>query len=71
MLNTQLDLSNNNLLSSFPVLECLGAVQPAPPAGKPVRSIQESLNLLANTCLDLVTNMAKLQSQVDVMDAEK
>ena len=72
VLNTQLDLSNNSLLSSSPILERLvGAVQPAPPADKPVRSIQESLNLFANTCLDLATNMAKLQSRVDVIDAEK
>ena len=46
-------------------------MQPAPPADKPVRSIQESLNLLANTCSDLASNMAKLQSRVDVIDAEK
>ena len=43
MLNTQLDLSSN-LLSSSPVLERVaGPVPPAPP----VRSIEESLNLLA------------------------
>ena len=49
----------------------LGCAACAPPVVKPVRSIQESLNLFTNTCSDLVSNMAKLQSRVDVIDAEK
>ena len=67
VLNTQLDLSSN-LLSSSAVLEQVeGPVPPAPP----VRTIEESLNLLANTCSDLVTNMSMLQRQIDVIDTEK
>ena len=44
-----------------------GVVPPAPP----VRTIEQSLYLLANTCSDLVMNMSLLQHQLDVLDAEQ
>ena len=67
VLNTKLELSSSNLLVSSPVLERVtGPVPPVPP----VRTIGESLNLLANTCSDLVTNMF-LQHKIDAIETEK
>ena len=44
-----------------------------PPAINPVpiRTTEESLNLLANTCSNLAAGMARLQSRDDVIDSEK
>ena len=53
---------SSNLLQSSPVLNTgAGGIPPAPP----VRTTQESLNLLINTCSDLVTNMSQLKRRMD------
>lgn len=52
---------SSNLLYSSPILNTgAGGIPPAPP----VRITQESLNMLINTCSDLVTNMSNLQKKM-------
>ena len=66
-LNTQLDMTGN-LLQSSPVLNTgADGIPPAPP----FRTTQESLNMLINTCSDLVTNMSNLQRRMDDNDAKE